>query len=448
MTPDRVWDTLRPHVLVDDLGFVLDLEASRGSWLIDAREGTRYLDMFSFFASSALGMNHPALTGDEVFRDDLLRAAVNKPSNSDIATVELASFVETFTRVLGDPHLPHLFFIEGGGLGVENALKAAFDWKSRRNEAAGRDPALGTRVLHLRRAFHGRTGYTMSLTNTEPGKTDRYPKFDWPRIDVPAITFPIEEHRAAVEAAEARALDQARAAFERHPHDIACALVEPIQGEGGDNHMRPEFLRALQALCIEHDALFALDEVQTGCGLTGSAWAYEQLGLEPDLVAFGKKLQVCGVMGGRRIDEITDHVFAVSGRISSTWGGNLTDMVRARRMLEVIEADGLIERAGVLGKELVARLEELVAAHPGVLSNARGRGLMCAVDLPDRDTRDVVIERLRIEEHVLVLPCGERSLRFRPTLAVTADELAKACDALEHVLSRPGTAGPHRVLTE
>ena len=178
---------LARHLLVDGFDLVLDLERSHGSWLVDARDGTEYLDLFTFFASSALGMNHPALADDPAFRAELLTAALTKPSNSDVYTVAMARFVDTFARVLGDPALPHLFFVEGGALAVENALKVAFDWKSRWNEAHGLDPALGTRVLHLREAFHGRTGYTMSLTNTDPVKTARYPKFDWPRIDNPYV---------------------------------------------------------------------------------------------------------------------------------------------------------------------------------------------------------------------------------------------------------------------
>lgn len=252
---------LARHLLVDGYHLVLDLELSQGPWLVDARDGRRYLDFYTFFASAPLGVNPPF---DPDFTRLLGQVARNKPANSDIYTEHLADFVDTFTRVLGDPALPHLFFVEGGALAVENALKAAFDYKSRRNEAEGRSPALGTRVLHLTKAFHGRSGYTMSLTNTDPVKTERFPVFDWPRIDVPAI------HHGDVEAAEEQALAQARAAFERYPYDIACFIAEPIQGEGGDNHMRPEFLQAMQRLCHEHDALFILDEVQTGGGTTGT----------------------------------------------------------------------------------------------------------------------------------------------------------------------------------
>lgn len=419
---------LARHLLVDGFELVLDLERSHGSRLVDARDGVEYLDLFTFFASNALGMNHPALAHDPAFRAELLTAALSKPSNSDVYTVAMARFVDTFARVLGDPALPHLFFIEGGAAAVENALKVAFDWKSRWNEAHGLDPALGTRVLHLREAFHGRTGYTMSLTNTDPVKTARYPTFDWPRIDNPYIGPGAQHER------ELAALRQAREAFAAHPHDIACAIVEPIQGEGGDHHFRPEFLQAVARLCHAHDALFVVDEVQTGCGLTGTAWAYQQLGLTPDVVAFGKKTQVCGVMAGGRVDDVPDNVFAVSSRINSTWGGGLADMVRARRILEVVESDGLIPRAAALGRRLLVMLRNLAAQHPSV-TDPRGRGLMCAVTLESPELRDLVVTRLRTDEHVIVLGCGTRSLRFRPALTVTEAELAEGVAALDRVLT-------------
>ncbi|MEV6071698.1 L-lysine 6-transaminase [Nocardia sp. NPDC052001] len=429
VTPARVHEILSENILADGFDLVLDLRKSRGRRLVDARDGTAYLDMFGFFASSALGMNHPALVGDRRFLSNLTAAALNKPSNSDVYTVEMAGFVDTFARVLGDPRLPHLFFIDGGGLAVENALKAAFDWKSRHNEMHGRAPELGTRVLHLTGAFHGRTGYTLSLTNTDPVKTARFPKFDWPRIDTPYIG----DAHPDIEAAERHALDQIIRAFAENPDDIACFIAEPIQGEGGDRHLRPEFLRAVQELCHANDALFILDEVQTGVGMTGSMWAYQQLGLEPDVVAFGKKTQVCGIMAGGRIDEVPDNVFHVSSRLNSTWGGNLADMVRARRILEVIEQEALHERARELGAHLLRRLTELSTAHAEV-TEPRGRGLMCAITLDTAQLRDDVVTRLREEEHILILGTGERGIRFRPPLTVTVAELDEAVDALGRIL--------------
>jgi L-lysine 6-transaminase len=432
--PQQVRDVLGRHLLTDGFKLVYDGRASHGSWFVDARSGERYLDLYTFFASAPLGSNPDGVADDPAFVALLGEVAANKPANSDVYTTHFAEFVETFARVLGDPALPHLFFVEGGALAVENALKAAFDWKSRRNQAAGRSPDLGSKVLHLTRAFHGRSGYTMSLTNTDPTKTDRFPKFAWPRVDVPAITFPLEATRAELEAAEARSVEQARAAFEAHPHDIACFIAEPIQGEGGDNHMRAEFLQAMQALCQQYDALFVLDEVQTGVGLTGTAWAYQQLGLEPDIVAFAKKAQLGGIMAGRRVDEVTDNVFQVSGRINSTWGGGLVDMVRARRILEIIERDRLIEHAAEAGAWFLGELRSLGDRHPQQVSNVRGRGLMCAFDLPGGQDRDEAVRGLRAE-HVIVLPCGQRSIRFRPALNVTEQELAIGIAAVDRVLT-------------
>ncbi|MFB1295293.1 L-lysine 6-transaminase [Mycobacterium sp. pW049] len=428
VTPHDVRSVLARSILADGLDLVLDIDRSRGSYLVDARSGRGYLDMFTFFASSALGMNHPGLADDDDFRAELAAAALNKPSNSDVYSVPMARFVATFARVLGDPKLPHLFFVDGGALAVENALKVAFDWKSRLNESKGLDAALGTKVLHLQGAFHGRSGYTMSLTNTDPNKVARFPKFDWPRIVAPYV-----RQGANIEALEAESLRHARAAFEASRDDIACFIAEPIQGEGGDRHLRPQFFAAMRTLCDEFDALMIFDEVQTGCGITGTAWAYQQLGVQPDVVAFGKKTQVCGVMAGGRVDEVADNVFAVSSRINSTWGGNLVDMVRSRRILEVIERDGLFDRAADSGRHLLDGLAALAADFPGLVRDVRGRGLMCAFSMPSGAQRDELVAGLW-DCGVIMLGCGPDSVRFRPALTVSREELDTALDAVRAVL--------------
>ena len=233
---------------------------------------------------------------------------------------------------------------------------------------------------------------------------------------------------------EAESLRQARAAFEAYPHDIACFIAEPIQGEGGDRHFRPEFFAKMRELCDEHDALLIFDEVQTGCGLTGTAWAYQQLGVQPDVVAFGKKTQVCGMMAGRRVDEIADNVFAVASRLNSTWGGSLVDMVRARRILEVIEADGLFQRAAERGSHLRSRLDALAHDFPGLVLDPRGRGLMCAFSLPGTAERDELIRKLW-QRAVIVLPTGARGVRFRPALTVSCADIDTAIAGLRGALT-------------
>jgi L-lysine 6-transaminase len=265
----------------------------------------------------------------------------------------------------------------------------------------------------------------------------RFPKFDWPRIDAPYI-----RPGADMAAAEAESLRQARAAFDSHPHDIACFVAEPIQGEGGDRHFRPEYFAAMRELCDEYDALLIFDEVQTGCGLTGTAWAYQQLGVQPDVVAFGKKTQVCGIMAGRRVDEVADNVFAVSSRVNSTWGGNLADMVRARRVLEVIEADRLFDQAAKQGAYLRSCLDELAGEFPGVVLDPRGRGLMCAFSLPTAADRDELI-RLLWRSAVIVLPAGRDGIRFRPALTVSRSEIDAAIGAIRAAVRALTNDEPH-----
>ncbi len=431
MTADRVHATLGRHILADGYDMVLDVDRSHGRRLWDARRGRAILDMFSFFATAPVGLNHPKMA-DPVFREKLLRAALANPTNSDIYTVEFAEFVETFGRVGIPSYLPYAFFVAGGALGVENALKAAMDWKVRRNFRKGLTVEKGHQILHFKDAFHGRSGYTMSLTNTaDPRKYRYFSKFDWPRITNPALRFPVDAREIErVEALERQAVEEIKRAFVERADDIAAILIEPIQAEGGDNHFRPEFMRALRQLADENDALLIFDEVQSGVGLTGRFWAHQHTDVKPDLLAFGKKMQVCGMLAGPRIDEEPENVFKVSSRLNSTWGGNLVDMVRSQRYLEIIEQDGLVRNAATVGAHLLAGLQALQARMPAVFSNARGRGLMCAIDFPDGATRDNVADEA-YEMGMMILACGSVSVRFRPPLDVTPAELDEAIGILE-----------------
>lgn len=408
---------------------VLDMKRSKGVELYDQIDGRRLLDFFGFYASSALGMNHPKMLNDAAFRERLMEAALNKITNSDVRTLHMARFLQTFERVAIPDYLPYAFFISGGALAVENALKTAFDWKVRKNYQKGYRREVGHQVLHFDEAFHGRSGYTLSLTNTsDPRKTMHFPKFDWPRVTNPKMVFPIDEHLEAVETHEKRALVQAKHAFHDRKDEIACIIIEPIQGEGGDNHFRREFLQQLKDLAHENDALLIFDEVQTGVGITGWFWAHQAIGVEPDVIAFGKKTQVCGILAGKKLDEVEDHVFQTPSRINSTWGGNLVDMVRFDRTLEIIEEDDLLHHAATVGEHLRERLHDLAALEKSV-TNVRGRGLFCAFDLPNREFRDRVLARC-YEEGVILLGCGVQSVRFRSPLTITQAEVDQGVELL------------------
>ncbi|HKX46509.1 MAG TPA: aminotransferase class III-fold pyridoxal phosphate-dependent enzyme, partial [Planctomycetota bacterium] len=357
LDPARVHPTLKAHQLADGFPFVLDLERSHGVWLRDAVTGQEYLDCFTSFASWPIGYAHPGLA-DPAFRERLLAAALTNPANSDLFTTLQAEFVEAFATRVTPPGFPHHFWVSGGALAVENALKVAFDWKARKlGRTTMHEDVNDLVVLHFRQAFHGRSGYTLSLTNTLPDKTGLFPKFDWPRVHNPAVVYDLDGRIANdVEAEEARACAEIEAAFAKHRRRVAAILIEPIQGEGGDNHFRPEFLRRLRDYADEGEALLVFDEVQTGFFGTGRPWAWQLLGTAPDVVAFGKKTQVCGLYASPRVDEVEDNVFRRPSRINSTWGGNLTDMVRCQRFIEIVERDRLADNTAERGRQLVAGL--------------------------------------------------------------------------------------------
>ncbi len=432
--PNEVFEVLKKYMLVDGFDIVVDLEKSHGRYMVDARTGAEYLDFFSFFATNPLGFNHPKMTTDE-FKQKLARVSVQKPSNSDFYTVEMAEFVETFFNVAVPDYFKYVFFIDGGALAVENALKTAFDWKVRKNFAKGIQEEKGHQVIHFKEAFHGRSGYTLSLTNTaDPRKYQYFARFNWPRVLNPKITFPLTlERLEEVRAAEEESLRQIRRAIEQNPDDIAAIIIEPIQGEGGDNHFRPEFFQALRKIADDNDIMLIFDEVQTGVGLTGKMWAHEHFGVQPDIMAFGKKTQVCGILVTDRVDEVENNVFKESSRINSTWGGNLTDMVRSQKYFEIIAEEKLVEHAAQMGEYFESKMDDLEKEFPELVSNVRARGLFAAFSLPNTEIRDRVYQRA-YENKVIVLKSGFDSIRFRPPLNIQPAEIDQGFDVLFNVL--------------
>ena len=426
--------TIDSFMLADGMDPVIDLEKSHGSWLVDGRNGKEYLDLFSMFASMSVGYNHPYVIKN---KDRLLAAVINKPTNSDVYSTQMAEFVDTVGRIAQPDYLPHAFYIEGGGLAVENALKTAFDWKVRMNIENGKAEK-GSKVIHLEECFHGRTGYTLSLTDSpDKRKTDYFPKFDWPRIVNPKIRFPLDdENMQRVLDLEQQSINQIKDSLIKNPDDIAAIILEPIQGEGGDNHFRLEYLRSIKELSIENEFLLIFDEVQTGVGVTGKMWAHQNFShVTPDIIAFGKKTQCCGIFVGKRIEDVEDNVFNISSRLNSTWGGNLSDMVRFSIYLEIIEEEGLVNNSKEMGVYLLGHLENLQSEYPNLVSNSRGRGLFCAFDLPDTGSRDKMSQYI-YEEGAIVLGSGVRSIRFRPHLNIDRSEIDLGIEMIRKALDR------------
>lgn len=434
VAPKNVHNVLAKHILADGFDLTFDMEKSKGVYIFDSKNQRTLLDFFSCFASIPLGYNHPKMLNDEEFKKNLLLAALINPSNSDIYTEQYAQFVETFARVGIPDYLPHAFFISGGALAIENALKVAMDWKVQKNFAKGYTQEKGHKVLHFEHAFHGRSGYTLSLTNTQAVKTKWFAKFDWPRVSFPYVEYPLTDaNYDALLKREAASMEQIKKAFADNKDDICAIIVEPVQAEGGDNHMRKEFAGQLRQLANEHEALLIYDEVQTGVGLSGKFWCHEHFGenARPDIIAFGKKMQVCGILAGKRVDEVEHNTFNTSSRLNSTWGGSLTDMVRASKILDIIAEDDLCNQAAQMGSYLQTRLTE-IAGKRSVISNIRGKGLLSAFDFPDQETRNNFLQE-GLNRDVMFLGCGERTIRFRPSLIIQQADIDKGLNVLDEI---------------
>ena len=428
--PNNVRKQLANHILADGFEPIIDLEKSYGSYLVDHRDNTEYLDMFSMYASGSVGYNHPYIVEHQ---STLGKIAINKTTLSDIYNVYYADFLKTFSNIGIPSYLKSAFFIDGGSLAVENALKTAFDWKRRKNMAKS-NQAKGYGVIYFKQAFHGRSGYTLSLTNTsDPRKTMYFPKFSWYKADNPKLSFPLTNDTIEnVRHAEKKVIKSIKDMVLNNPNDIAAMIIEPIQGEGGDNHFRNEFMVSLRELCDENEIIFIFDEVQTGIGITGKMWAHEHFSIKPDIIAFGKKTQVCGILAGDRINEIEQNVFRESSRINSTFGGSLVDMYRFKLILEIIKDEKLLDNVVDLGQYLLDQLVELSNNFPGYISNPRGKGLFCAFDLPSGTERDKMISEL-FKNKVMILGSGDNSIRFRPHLNVERKDIDLAIEKINMV---------------
>ncbi|MDQ7947846.1 MAG: aminotransferase class III-fold pyridoxal phosphate-dependent enzyme, partial [Pedobacter sp.] len=198
--------------------------------------------------------------------------------------------------------------------------------------------------------------------------------------------------------------------------------------------LREEFLIQLRQLADENEAFLIYDEVQTGVGLTGKFWCHEHFSEQarPDIVAFGKKMQVCGILVGKKVDEISTNVFNVPSRINSTWGGNLVDMVRSTQILNIIHEDQLCQNATTVGSYLQQQLHNLASKYDK-MSNVRGKGLLCGFDFPTKEMRNDFIQK-GLENNVMFLGCGNQTIRFRPALCIEKKHIDQGMDVMEKIL--------------
>lgn len=424
---------------------VIDDVASRGPFVVDV-DGNVILDLFANFALGALGYNHPAVlavTGTPAFA----HAAANPTSTPFVTTPAWFDFIEALRARYAPKGMSKVFCVDAGGEGVESALKAAFIVHAeRRRERAGlsKNPLdaseveqtaiLGNKgtdavVVSFAGAFHGRGLGPLSATHSKVIHKADLPAFDWPTAPFPANRFPLERYAEENAAAEASAIDELEAILGRLRGRVAAVLIEPMQSEGGDRHASPAFFRKVQELATAAGAAFILDEVQTGVGMSGTLWAHEQLELPrpPDMVCFGKKMQMGGFF--------TTPDFAITqfGRMYQTKNGDRARAMIAEAILRTIVDEGLLERVRTVGARFLAGLEDLAARFPALVTEPRGRGFLLAFDLPTAAVRDDFLKRA-LARGVFASYTGSRSVRLRPHLITTEAEVEDALSVFETVL--------------
>lgn len=427
-------DLLKRKILVDGFHLVIDIPKCKGSYYFNQIDNQLYLSFYSFFGSQPVAMDHPGLKNKDYLKA-LFEAASVKIALSDVYSPHFARFVDVFDTTALRRQFKYLFFVEGGSLAVENALKVAFDWKTRLNLKRGKKIEAQS-IIHFTEGFHGRSGYTLSMTDSfDHRKTDYFPKFPWPRIPIPKINVYEEEpHPKTVEEREAKALALIKSHLRDFQEETAAIILEPVQSEGGGNHVRKEFFQALRKIADENDLFLIFDEVQTGLGLSGKWWCWEHFGVKPDIMTFGKKVQVGGIAVTERIDEEKiDHCFKISSRINSTFGGNLCDMVRATRYIEIIEEEKLLKNILSRGEEIMKAIEGLSKSFP--LTSIRGLGGLISFDVPTVELQKAILKYAMEKERLILLPSGKRSIRFRPSLDITQAEVKEGMGRLEKTLA-------------
>lgn len=411
-----------------------DAQRSLGNYLVDV-DGNTLLDVYGHIACLPLGYNHPDLMA--AWRSGRFDWAAGYRAALGIAAPpEWVGVAEALMRV-APAGMSRVFTMTSGAEAVENAIKCAFLWKCAQTRQG--DPvkdeeraaamlnaqtrANSLAILSFEGAFHGRSLGALSLTRSKPIHKLDFPAFPWPTAPFPALRFPLDAHQEENLAAEARSLEAVETAL--RTRRLAGIIVEPIQGEGGDRHARPEFFRALRALCTEHEAAFIVDEVQTGGGATGRMWAHEawELAEPPDVVVFSKKMQLGGFY-------LREALFPdLPYRIFNTFLGDAFRGAQLEVILEIISRDRLLECTAITGELLLRGLGELASRFPDRVSQVRGAGTYAAFDLPDGATRDRLLA-LAKTRGMEAGGSGDRSVRFRPALVFAPRHAAETLDIL------------------
>jgi L-lysine 6-transaminase len=400
-------------------------------WLVTV-DGQRLFDWVGYYGSKLLGHNHPGLY-EPNYSKRLLVAANNKVANPDFLTLECLEYYRLLYRlapeVMRNHHL-EVYSVNSGAEAVENMMKymvAKFNQK----QAMKDRPAASRRFIYFDHAFHGRTVYALGITQTvDPVATkDFHGLTSGGNLKLAFPAYDNDESREDNLEKVQSALEGVESLLRFMSDEIVGIIVEPIQGAGGHRCAMPEFFRGLSELCHKYSVYLGFDEVQTGLGATGKMWAVDHFDLPypPQAIATGKKFGNGVVYMLEPLEDI--------GVLDSTWGGNLADMVRVVREMEIVESEDLVSKAATNGARLATGLQTLVEKHRPIVTNVRGLGLYQGFTLDTPERKGALVQAARDQFGLLLLGAGKRSIRTRPNLSVTSGEIDQFIDLLDQAIA-------------
>ncbi len=388
--------------------YPLVIKSGRGCYIEDV-DGKMYIDFNSNVCSCPVGYSHPEIL--EVIKI-FSKIGANKVGGQDFFTEEQANLAEKLIS-LTPASLNKAFFINTGAEAVENAIKLAYRKMSVKRKISPND-MYGVSCYD---AFHGRTLGALTFTHSMPIQKKGYPELKVKRINF--CTSDEDEN-----------IDEIMDVLSKNTEEIAFVLTEIVQGEGGYNIASKNFIKNLRRETEIFRIPLIVDEVQSGIGRTGKWWAFEHYGIEPDIMAVAKSLQVGATVFKEEFDP------KEKGALSSTWGGgSRIDLAVGLKTIEIIEKEGLLSNAEKMGKYMLKRFAELKENYSHVISDVRGLGLMIAVEFNNVEGRDFV-ERKAFDDGLLLLGCGKKTIRIAPPLIITKEEADKGLDIFEQQIKK------------